>query len=222
MHIVAISAGGHTVGLKADGTVVAVGYNEDGQCNVSDWHDIVAISAGGHTVGLKADGTVFPVGDNKHNQCDVGAWRDIAAITTGEDNTFGLKADGTVVADGYNNQGQCYSTRDWRDIKLPDRPTEPSADGSGITARDVSEALYAYGVPKGAEVVEVAADSPAELAGIQVKDIITAVNGTTITGSDELVQAAQACAPGERLTLSVFRQGSSLEITVTLGEKPSA
>lgn len=31
---------GHTVGLKADGTVVAVGYNEDGQCDVSDWTDI--------------------------------------------------------------------------------------------------------------------------------------------------------------------------------------
>ena len=45
--------------LKKDGTVVAVGWNEDGQCNVSDWKDIVAISAGyDHTVGLKKDGTV--------------------------------------------------------------------------------------------------------------------------------------------------------------------
>lgn len=30
----------HTVGLKADGTVVAAGYNEHGQCDVSDWTDI--------------------------------------------------------------------------------------------------------------------------------------------------------------------------------------
>ena len=35
-----VSAGAHTVGLKADGTVVAVGDNEYGQCNVSDWTDI--------------------------------------------------------------------------------------------------------------------------------------------------------------------------------------
>jgi len=28
-----ISANGHTVGLKSDGTVVAVGENENGQCN---------------------------------------------------------------------------------------------------------------------------------------------------------------------------------------------
>lgn len=39
--IVAISAGdAHTVGLKADGTVVAVGYKKNGQCDVSGWKDI--------------------------------------------------------------------------------------------------------------------------------------------------------------------------------------
>lgn len=30
----------HTIGLKSDGTVVAVGDNEFGQCNVNDWRDI--------------------------------------------------------------------------------------------------------------------------------------------------------------------------------------
>ena len=40
--IVAISAGGyHTVGLKKDGTVVAVGDNSERQCDVSDWKDIL-------------------------------------------------------------------------------------------------------------------------------------------------------------------------------------
>ena len=77
--IVAVSAGGsHTVGLKADGTVVAVGVNYYGQCNVSGWKDIVAVSAGrDHTVGLKADGTVVAVGDNDYGKCDVDGWTDI-------------------------------------------------------------------------------------------------------------------------------------------------
>ena len=36
-----ISAGGnHTVCLKSDGTVVATGYNENGQCDVSGWKNI--------------------------------------------------------------------------------------------------------------------------------------------------------------------------------------
>ena len=30
----------HTVGLKSDGTVVAVGNNEFGQCDVGSWRDI--------------------------------------------------------------------------------------------------------------------------------------------------------------------------------------
>jgi len=57
---------------------VAVGWNEYGQCNVSDWHDIVAIAAGcAHTIGLKSDGTVVAVGDNEYGQCDVSGWRSI-------------------------------------------------------------------------------------------------------------------------------------------------
>ena len=74
-----VSAGGsHTVGLKADGTVVAVGYNDNGQCDVDGWTDIVAVSVSSrHTVGLKADGTVVAVGDNGYGRCDVDGWTDI-------------------------------------------------------------------------------------------------------------------------------------------------
>ena len=112
-----ISAGDyHTVGLKADGTVVAVGDNEYGQCDVSGWKDIVAVSAGFiHTVGLKADGTVVAVGDNFHGRCDVSGWRDIVAVSAGEWNSVGLKADGSVVAVGYCGNGQC-NVSDWQNI----------------------------------------------------------------------------------------------------------
>ena len=106
----------HTVGLKADGTVVAVGYNGDGQCDVSDWTDIVAVAAGSsHTVGLKADGTVEAVGYNAQGQCDVSGWRDIVAVAAGYYHTIGLKADGTVVAVGRSRNSQ-YDVSGWRDI----------------------------------------------------------------------------------------------------------
>jgi hypothetical protein len=49
----------HTLGLESDGTVLAVGSNYFGQCNVGGWTDIIQVTSGGqHTVGLKADGTV--------------------------------------------------------------------------------------------------------------------------------------------------------------------
>lgn len=47
-------------GLKDDGTVVSVGTNEHGQCNVLDWTDIIDISAGEFfCLGLKSDGSIL-------------------------------------------------------------------------------------------------------------------------------------------------------------------
>ena len=103
----------HTVGLKADGIVVAVGSN-DGRCDVSGWKDIVAVSAGfSYTVGLKSDGTVVAVGSND-GRCDVSGWKDIVAVSAGFSYTVGLKSDGTVVAVG-SNDGRC-DVSGWKDI----------------------------------------------------------------------------------------------------------
>ena len=58
-----------TIGLKSDGTVVAVGTVDGG---LDAWADIIAITAGyQHTVALKSDGTVVAVGDNQYGpmQC---------------------------------------------------------------------------------------------------------------------------------------------------------
>ena len=112
-----ISAGrDHTVGLRTDGTVIAVGSNTFGQCDVSSWRDIVAVSAGGcHTIGLKSDGTVVVVGWNEYDQCEVSEWRDIVAVSAGDFHTVGLKSDGTVVAIGWNEDGQC-DVKNWKGI----------------------------------------------------------------------------------------------------------
>ena len=107
---------GQTFGLKSDGTVVAVGNNSDGQCDVSDWKDIIAVSAGeAHVVGLKSDGTVVAVGKNSDGQCNVSDWKDIIAVSAGLDHTVGLKSDGTVVAVGKNFDGR-FNVSGWKDI----------------------------------------------------------------------------------------------------------
>ena len=115
--IIQVAAGySHTVGLKNDGTTVAVGNNDYGQLNVSGWTDIVQIAAGyGHTVGLKSDGTVVAVGDNAFGQRDVGGWTGIIQVAAGLRHTVGLKNDGTTVAVGDNYSGQC-NVGGWTDI----------------------------------------------------------------------------------------------------------
>ena len=108
-NITQVAAGSwHTVGLKSDGTVVAVGNNYDGQCEVGDWTDITQVAGGfQHTVGLKSDGTVVAVGDNYDGQCDVSGWTGINQTAAGSEHTVGLKFDGTVVSVGNNDFGQC-------------------------------------------------------------------------------------------------------------------
>ena len=98
----------HTVGLKSDGTVVAVGWNDYyGQCNVGCWMNITHVASGYyHTVGLKTDGTVVAVGANGAGECTVGGWTDITQVAAGGGHTVGLKDDGTVVAVGDNYEGQ--------------------------------------------------------------------------------------------------------------------
>jgi len=111
-----IAADYHTVAVKEDGTVIATGYNNAGQCNVWHWFDVVSVAAGsGFTVALRKNGTVVATGQNEFGQCNVGRWQDIVAISTGARHTLGLCADGTVLATGENRYGEC-NVSGWRNI----------------------------------------------------------------------------------------------------------
>ena len=112
-----VSAGDlHTVGLKSDGGVLAVGWNQYGQCNVGTWTGIVQIAAGGsYTVGVETGGTVVAAGDNSYGQCNVGTWTDIIQVAADGYHTVGLRSDGTVLATGDNGYGQC-NVGTWTDI----------------------------------------------------------------------------------------------------------
>lgn len=132
-NIIAVSAGGgktgiagergHIVALKSDGTVVAVGDNSKGQCNVDEWEDIVAISAGAyHTVGLKSDGTVISTlnpQSYENSYQEINSWNNIVAISAGYGLTLALDSDGRVWTAGYDRQGQS-DTDSWESIALRD------------------------------------------------------------------------------------------------------
>ena len=83
----------------------------------------------------------------------------------------------------------------------------------------VSDETQKYGLPGGASVQSVTKDSPAEEAGLQVNDIITKVNDTEITSSNDLVKLVRASNPGDTLTVTVYRQGETLELTITVGRQ---
>jgi alpha-tubulin suppressor-like RCC1 family protein len=107
----AITAGmGHSLGLKQDGSIVAWGYNGDGQCDVPEPNTgFTAIACGQfHSLGLKQDGSVAAWGLNNHGQCNVPEPNSgFIAIAGGQYHSLGLKEDGSIVAWGYNADGEC-------------------------------------------------------------------------------------------------------------------
>lgn len=89
----------------------------------------------------------------------------------------------------------------------------------GVSVMDVSHETQSYGLPEGAAVKSIEEDSPAAEAGLKENDIITAINGTKISGSKELVDVVGDASVGDELRLAVYRQGESLEVRVTVGEQ---
>ena len=89
----------------------------------------------------------------------------------------------------------------------------------GVSVSDVSEGYQIYGLPAGAAIQAVAEDSPAEKAGLQIGDIITKAGDTQISSSDELVRLIGSAEIGDSLTLTIYRRGQTMTVTVVIGEQ---
>ena len=109
----------HSVGLKADGTVVACGLNTNKQCDVDSInfyiYDIAVNDF--NTVGLSLDrGEIKYCGWNGLKELtNSDIWKNIISIKLGKTHAVGLKQDETVIACGDKTKGQC-DVQDWKDI----------------------------------------------------------------------------------------------------------
>ena len=92
----------------------------------------------------------------------------------------------------------------------------------GVMVSDVGEESTKYGLPEGAAVVSVTEGGPAGKAGIKANDIITEVNGKAISGKSDLSAVISEHAAGDKLTLSIYRQGETLSVTVEIGEQQTS
>jgi putative serine protease PepD len=77
------------------------------------------------------------------------------------------------------------------------------------------------GTKNGAQIASVTPNSPSSNAGLEVNDLVTKLNGTAITSTDQLINTLNAhYKPGQSITLTVQRQGQTKQIKVTLGNRP--
>jgi len=80
----------------------------------------------------------------------------------------------------------------------------------GVTATDSQEQGRL-----GSQIASVTEGSPADAAGVQVGDLVTAVNGRNVTSMQSLVALVRAQRVGEPMTLTLVRDGREQEIEVT-------
>ena len=95
----------------------------------------------------------------------------------------------------------------------------------GVTLQKLTpEIAESLGMEKaeGALVADVAPDSPAARAGILRADVVTAVEGRSMTDGRSLAREVGGKDPGDDVTLTVVRDGEPLEVEVELGGWPDS
>jgi putative serine protease PepD len=74
----------------------------------------------------------------------------------------------------------------------------------------------------GAEITLVEPSSPASNAGLQQGDVVTAIDGKKMASTQQFIETVDNYSPGQVITLSVKRGGSTQSIKLTLGTRPNA
>ena len=93
----------------------------------------------------------------------------------------------------------------------------------GVMVSDMDpEAATYYGMPVGAYVQEVTPGYCAEKAGLRAKDIIVALGDFEVRNISGLTRALRNFKAGDTTTITVYRGGKEIVLTITLDEKPAA
>src|SRR5262249_57574604 len=76
-------------------------------------------------------------------------------------------------------------------------------------------------VEGGAKVTQIVAGAPADKAGLKKGDVITSFDGKTVGSADDLTAAVFNAKPGDKVSVTVTRNGNTQHLSLTLGVQPS-
>ena len=100
--------------------------------------------------------------------------------------------------------------RPWLGVNIAD-PTDPLVEED---FEDVDDDV------SGAGLVEVFPDGPAEQAGLEAGEVITAVDGKEVESPSDLTDVLTGFEPGDTVTLTLVGPDGEREVTVELDERP--
>lgn len=91
----------------------------------------------------------------------------------------------------------------------------------GVSTRAAGNGFTSQGVAVAGFTQDAHGATPAQSAGLQVGDVITAVNGQTVSSEEDLAGAVLSRTPGSKISIQVQRGNGQQTIQVTLGERPT-
>ena len=94
----------------------------------------------------------------------------------------------------------------------------------GVEAIEVTQAIakkLSLNITNGLLVTAIVKDGPTDSAGIIPGDIVTSINGLSVTDRHRSISQITDIFPGEPIKLIILREKQVLEITATVGERPT-
>jgi len=194
---------------------------------------------------VELDGQQVPVGGDVIIAVDGQPVRDFEDVTTylarngrvGQDITLTVLREGEETTVTVTLAARPSTQR--ATTEQPRQPTTARAwlgiNGTTLTS-DLAEAMDLDATQKGVLILNVVNGSPADEAGLRGGfralnlngermpiggDVIVAVDGKDMTTMENLVALVAGKEPGDKLTLTILRDGEQSDVTVTLGERPA-
>jgi putative serine protease PepD len=189
---------------------------------------VVAIGSPYGLAGSATTGIVSALGrsiTSPSNYTITGAIQTDAAINPGNSGGPLLDADGDVI--GMNAQIESRSNGNTGvgfaiAANTVQRVAQQLAGGHAVQHAYLGVELGdAKGDTEGAQIGAVRPGAPAGDAGVKAGDVVVAIDGTPVAGADAAVAAIDARKPGDKIKLSIVRDGQKRSITATLGTRPN-
>jgi serine protease Do len=206
---------------------------DSAKADIGDW--VIAI---GNPFGLTETVTVGVISAVGRNNVHIAAYENFiqtdAAINPGNSGGPLINLDGQAIgintailseSGGYMGIGFAIPINMARTIQEQLRSHGKVSRGYlGLIAQDVTPdvaELLKLKEPAGVVIAQIEKNSPAEKGGLRVQDVILEVNGKKITSYDAFRNDVAMLKPGSEVDLHISREGRLMNVTVTLGERPS-
>lgn len=198
---------------------------------------VVAIGSPFGLPGTTTAGIVSAVGRSitaPNNYTIPGAIQTDAAINPGNSGGPLLDANGAVLGlndqiqtNSGSNAGVGFATPGNTDVQVANtiiagKKVQHPYVGVCLQNAPAGGAEIATSSGNGCSTGPVVAGSPAAKAGLKPGDVITAVNGTSVSSADSFITVISGYKPGQTVTMTIKRGGQTQQIHVTLGDRPAS